>query len=145
MGKPVMYFEILGEEPEKLYPFYAKMFDWEINADNPMNYGYINTGTEKGIQGGIGHARFTGQKKVMFYVEVEDLQASLGGGVVGLTHVARLRNRRKIDYHPPVAEFDHALGTFSAAEEHSGQIDIYNSLPRLYRHLFDDFAIFHLE
>lgn len=81
MGKPVMYFEILGEEPEKLYPFYAKMFDWEINADNPMNYGYINTGTEKGIQGGIGHARFTGQKKVMFYVEVEDLQASLDEAV----------------------------------------------------------------
>jgi hypothetical protein len=39
---PVVHFEVTGKDPQKLQSFYSKLFDWQINADNPMNYGLVN-------------------------------------------------------------------------------------------------------
>lgn len=77
MGNPVMWFELLVENPEKSNDFYNKLFDWKINSDNPKNYGFVNTGSEKGIHGGIGHPGHTGEKSVMIYIEVDDLDLYL--------------------------------------------------------------------
>ena len=76
MSNPVVWFEILGKDGEKLKKFYGDTFDWEINSDNPMNYGIANTASEKGIHGGIG----TGEKDMAwatFYIEVKDIEAHL--------------------------------------------------------------------
>ncbi len=87
MGNPVVHFEVLGEDAAKLSSFYGELFDWAIDADNPMNYGVVNTGTEGGIGGGIGSAR-GGGGHVTFYVAVDDPQAyldkaeSLGGKTI---------------------------------------------------------------
>ena len=77
VGNPVMYFEILGDQPEELFGFYSDLFGWNISADNAQNYGYVSTGSDQGIQGGIGHARFTGRKKVLIYISVENLTTVL--------------------------------------------------------------------
>jgi predicted enzyme related to lactoylglutathione lyase len=84
MGAPVMWFEIVGKEGKKLQDFYSGLFDWSINADNPMNYGMVDNG--KGIGGGIGPAQ-NGQPWTGFYVEVEDVQAALdkAGSLGGTT------------------------------------------------------------
>ena len=82
MGTPVVHFEVLGKDGKKLQDFYSKLFDWKVNADNPMNYGVVEAG-EGGIGGGIGPGEGNGH--VTFYVQVDDLQAylnkaeSLGG------------------------------------------------------------------
>jgi uncharacterized protein len=73
MGQPVTHFEIHGGED--LRKFYADLFDWHVDANNPMNYGVVDThGGERGINGGIA---IDEDPWVSVYVEVDDLQAAL--------------------------------------------------------------------
>ena len=48
----VVHFEIAGPDGKALQDFYAKLFGWTINADNPMNYGLVFK-MDNGIGGGI--------------------------------------------------------------------------------------------
>lgn len=75
MGSPVVHFEITGKDPGKLQQFYGELFDWHIDASNPMNYGVVDTHAGSGIGGGIGAAQ--GQNQVTFYIEVDDPQTYL--------------------------------------------------------------------
>lgn len=74
MGKPVVHFEISGKDAKKLQEFYGSIFDWHIDANNPMNYGVVDT-HGGGINGGIAAAQ--GPNQVTFYIEVDDPQAYL--------------------------------------------------------------------
>ena len=76
MGSPVVHFEIMGGEGSKLQSFYADLFDWKVDANNPMNYGMVETGGE-GINGGISALGPGDQERVTVYVQVADLQAAL--------------------------------------------------------------------
>jgi predicted enzyme related to lactoylglutathione lyase len=75
MGKKVVHFEIIGKDGKKLQDFYSKLFDWKIDANNPMNYGMVS-GDEAGLGGGIG-GQDMGPDHVTVYVEVDDLAAAL--------------------------------------------------------------------
>lgn len=82
MGQPVVHFEVIGKDGEKLRSYYSELFDWEINADNPMNYGIVdregNTDPNGiGIAGGIAGAPDGYDGHVTFYVAVEDVEAAL--------------------------------------------------------------------
>ena len=82
MGRPVVHFEIVGKDADKLKSYYSELFGWEINSDNPMNYGTIdresNLGRDGiGIGGGIGPAPEGYDGHVTFYVGVPDVGASL--------------------------------------------------------------------
>ena len=77
MGAPVVHFEIIGKDSGKLISFYGELFDWKINADNPMNYGIIESQKEGTIGGGIGQSQEGQPGHVTFYAEVDDLQAYL--------------------------------------------------------------------
>ena len=83
MKSPVVHFEINCKDGKRAQQFYSSLFDWNINADNPMNYGLINTGAKKGVQGGIGQVDRGQSPYVTFYIEVDDLQKYLDK-VVGL-------------------------------------------------------------
>ena len=77
MGAPVVHFEIMGGKGSELEKFYAELFGWKINSNNPMKYGAIETAAwPKSISGGVGPAH-DGNKRVSIYVQVEDLQATL--------------------------------------------------------------------
>jgi len=76
MARPVVHFEITGKDARKLQDFYGKLFDWKIDADNPMSYGMVEAG-EGGIGGGIAATDDGSAGWVTFYVEVDDLQAHL--------------------------------------------------------------------
>ena len=86
MGAPVVHFEVIGEDGEKLQRFYRELFDWKVSADNPMSYGIVETGADEGINGGVGAGKES--RGVTFYVQVEDLEGcleraeSLGGKTV---------------------------------------------------------------
>lgn len=74
MPNPVVHWEITGPKGKELQSFYARLFDWKIDANNPMDYGMVDTGGD-GINGGIGPA--PNGNSVTFYVQVADPQAYL--------------------------------------------------------------------
>ena len=76
MPNPVVHFEIQSSGAGELQKFYADLFEWHVDASNPMGYGVVDTHAEKGINGGI--AGTDGRPNlVTFYVEVEDIDAKL--------------------------------------------------------------------
>lgn len=77
MPNPVTHFEISGGDGKTLQEFYARLFGWKVDANNPMNYGIVEAQDGKGTGGGIG----PGEPQVTFYVEVDDPQAYLDKAV----------------------------------------------------------------
>jgi uncharacterized protein len=83
MGQPVVHFEVIGQDGDKLRSYFSELFGWEIDADNPMNYGMVqregNTNPDGiGIGGGIGGPGPDGYAgHVTFYVEVPDVETAL--------------------------------------------------------------------
>ena len=82
MGQPVVHFEVVGNDGDKLRSYYGELFGWAIDADNEMNYGLVtrdgNTNSEGvGIGGGVGVGPDGYEGHVTFYVEVPDVEASL--------------------------------------------------------------------
>ena len=83
MGQPVVHFEIIGRDADTLQAYYSELFGWEIDSDNPMQYGMVqregNVNADGvGIGGGIGGPGpedYPGH--VTFYVEVPDVEAAL--------------------------------------------------------------------
>lgn len=75
MANPVVHFEIVGSDGAALQKFYGDLFDWAIDANNPMSYGSVPA-AEGGIGGGIA-ATQDGSALVTIYVQVDDLQAAL--------------------------------------------------------------------
>ena len=80
MGRPVVHFEVIGRDAKRLQEFYGELFEWKIDSANPMGYGIVSTGSQQGIQGGIAQSE-TGDSWVTFYVQVDDLQATLDQAV----------------------------------------------------------------
>ncbi len=82
MGAPVVHWEINSNNAEQLQEFYSKLFGWSVNANNPMHYGLVSTGSMKGAQGGIGqNDPSQPAPPVTFYAEVPDLQETLNKAV----------------------------------------------------------------
>jgi uncharacterized protein len=82
MGQPVVHFEIIGKDVGKLHGYYSDLFGWEIDSDNPVNYGVVqrdgNTNPDGvGIGGGVGAGPEGYDGHVTFYVEVPDVEAAL--------------------------------------------------------------------
>jgi predicted enzyme related to lactoylglutathione lyase len=80
MGHPVVHFEVIGKDAKALQAFYADLFEWDVDASNPMNYGTVERYTRAdgtGIGGGVGVGPEGYEGHVTFYVEVPDLEAAL--------------------------------------------------------------------
>jgi hypothetical protein len=78
MPNPVVHFEFISPDAEALQRFFSDVFDWMIDAGNPMNYGMVDTGVKDyGIQGGVGAPGPFGSGHVTIYVEVEDIDTAL--------------------------------------------------------------------
>ena len=62
MGQPVVHFEVIGKDGEKLRSYYSDLFGWDFgNAVGPTNYAIVprdqNTNADGvGIGGGVGHS-----------------------------------------------------------------------------------------
>ena len=88
MPNPVTHFEIIGKDAKQLQDYYANLFGWDVDANNPMQYGLVGVQDGKGAGGGIGGSMDGQQSFVTVYVEVDNPQAylakavSLGGTVL---------------------------------------------------------------
>ena len=77
MAYPVTHFEINAQDAPATQKFYKDLFGWGIDANNPDNYGMIDTNNKgTGINGGIGASQ-QGRSWVTFYVECDDPAATL--------------------------------------------------------------------
>ena len=82
MGQPVVHFEIIGKDGDKLRSYYSDLFGWEFDTDNPMKYGIVqreaNTNADGvGIGGGVAGGPEGYDGHVTFYIEVPDVEAAL--------------------------------------------------------------------
>ena len=82
MGYPVVHFEVVGKDGEKLRGYYGELFGWNIDADNEMNYGMVSREENQapdgtGIGGGIAQGPDGYEGHVMFYVAVPDVEEAL--------------------------------------------------------------------
>jgi predicted enzyme related to lactoylglutathione lyase len=81
---PVVHFEIIGAQPERLRGYYAELFGWRFDTGNPVSeavsdpddYGFVDAPGGVGIPGGVGggprHA-----SRAIFYVAVDDVERAL--------------------------------------------------------------------
>jgi predicted enzyme related to lactoylglutathione lyase len=77
MSNPVMQFQMISKAPEETARFYSSLFGWKVDADNPMGYRHIHTGSAEGIQGGIWPAPPQATNFVQLFMSVEDVPASV--------------------------------------------------------------------
>lgn len=96
MGNPPAMFEIMAINQSRLIDFYTSVFDWQVQR-NQEGFAYIHfPPATYHLLGGIGQARpgVTGWGKgVAFYIQVDDLQATLDkvvaqGGAMAVAPVA---------------------------------------------------------
>jgi predicted enzyme related to lactoylglutathione lyase len=79
MGRPVVHFEIGCADRAKTAQYFSALFGWKMQADGPATN--IDTVSQGGIAGhltSLGHAPF---HYTIFYVDVEDVKASLDKAV----------------------------------------------------------------
>jgi predicted enzyme related to lactoylglutathione lyase len=93
MANPVVWFEVLGPEPEQTAKFYLELFGWHTQA---LEGGYttVDTFGGGGINGGVGKSD-DGKVSTKVYVLVDDLQETLdkagtlgGSTVVPITEMS---------------------------------------------------------
>ena len=83
MGQPVVHFEVIGGDGDKLRSYFSELFGWEFgDTMGPTNYAVVprdgNTNPDGiGIGGGIGSAPEGYDGHVTFYVEVADVGEAL--------------------------------------------------------------------
>ena len=69
MPNPVVHWEIAARDAKKAQEFYASLFGWHVDSSNPIGYGFVDTHTETGINGGIPQAEEGDNARVILYVE----------------------------------------------------------------------------
>jgi predicted enzyme related to lactoylglutathione lyase len=82
MGQPVVHFEVVGKDGDKLKKYYSELFGWEIDSNNEMSYGMVSREGNQapdglGIGGGIGAGPEGYEGHVTFYVAVDDIEEAL--------------------------------------------------------------------
>jgi len=74
MGRPVVHFEIGCRDTQKTQEFYAKLFEWKIEAAGPAA---MIAPSSPGIGGHITALGHEPHRYTIFYVDVEDVAACL--------------------------------------------------------------------
>jgi predicted enzyme related to lactoylglutathione lyase len=86
MPRPVVHFEIIGTDPDRLRSFFGELFDWRYErtpvaaaVSEPDNYGFVDLITAddgSGIRGGVGGGPGY-DSRALFYVGVPDVERAL--------------------------------------------------------------------
>ncbi len=77
MNNAVVHWEFGSHDADSLGRFYTDLFGWRIEPQASMNYRVAYTGSQRGINGGIMEIDEHVHTNLVFYVVVEDLEATL--------------------------------------------------------------------
>jgi hypothetical protein len=75
MSNSVVWFEVLGQDADKMRAFYSSLLGWKFNLDPETKYGIVEVGG--GIAGGVGQAPPGQRGWITFYTQVPDLEAAV--------------------------------------------------------------------
>lgn len=78
---PVVHWQLLCRDPERIGQFYAALFGWTVSAANQMGYRTLETGDPNGIDGGLWPIPADAPEGVQLFVHVEDVEAGVGRAV----------------------------------------------------------------
>jgi predicted enzyme related to lactoylglutathione lyase len=76
MSNPVVWFEVMGQDADKLRQFYSELLGWKIEVQPETGYGMVSPGPG-GIAGGIGAAGPGSRGWTTFYTQVPCLETAL--------------------------------------------------------------------
>jgi predicted enzyme related to lactoylglutathione lyase len=99
-GEMLDWFEVMGSDAARTQHFYAELFDWALDDAGFPDYAVVDTGTARGIQGGLGGVR--GSRWTTTYAWVADLDQTfsrvekLGGSRILDQEVPDLKNRSRL-------------------------------------------------
>lgn len=86
MSHPVVHFEVIGKDPDRLRAYFGELFGWQFDTPSPVapevsepdSYGFLDlvaadgTGIRGGVGGGAAH-----EPHALFYVGVADVETAL--------------------------------------------------------------------
>src|SRR5262245_26490553 len=76
MPNPIVRWQILSPEPDKVAGFYQKLFEWKLSKANSLGYRELGTGTN-GVDGGVWPAPPGVPGFVQLFAEVDDVDATI--------------------------------------------------------------------
>jgi uncharacterized protein len=88
MSNPVMHWQMISANPDRIAQFYGELFDWKISVANGMGYRMIEAEQGNGIGGGIWPSQPEGSEITQIYIEVRDIDdvlrriQTLGGKIL---------------------------------------------------------------
>jgi predicted enzyme related to lactoylglutathione lyase len=115
MGQPVVHFEVVGKDIDKLKGFYSELAGWtydqppEATQEGVPPYALVQRNSDSEIGGGIGVGPEGYEGHVTFYIEVPDVGASLD-------QVEKLGGTRVMGPDSPVEGL--TIGLFTDPEGH---------------------------
>jgi predicted enzyme related to lactoylglutathione lyase len=115
MGQPVVHFEVVGKDIDKLKGFYSELAGWtydqppEATQEGVPPYVLVQRNSDSEIGGGIGVGPEGYEGHVTFYIEVPDVGASLD-------QVEKLGGTRVMGPDSPVEGL--TIGLFTDPEGH---------------------------
>jgi predicted enzyme related to lactoylglutathione lyase len=74
-GPAVVHWEVQARDPAGQMQFFSELFGWNVDANNPQQYGMVQPAGSGSIGGGIG--AMLDAPRTTFYVEVPDIDATL--------------------------------------------------------------------
>jgi uncharacterized protein len=114
-GAAVDWFEVLGADAGRSQRFYSEIFGWKT-AGTASRYRMVDTGTSRGIRGGIGTAEVSSRATV--YAAVADVAAAL----------ARAEELGGSREHGPAAVDDH-MQTGTLRDPAGNVFGVYHHAP----------------
>ncbi|HET7243926.1 MAG TPA: VOC family protein [Streptosporangiaceae bacterium] len=75
-GAPVTWFEVMGSDAARTQRFYADLFGWTLDGSAFPGYATVDTGTGRGIQGGLGGGEES--RWATIYAKVADVDQAFG-------------------------------------------------------------------
>ncbi|MGZ4718257.1 MAG: VOC family protein, partial [Acidimicrobiales bacterium] len=77
MAGKVVHFEIPIDRGDRAVAFYSQAFGWQLDRWGPLDYWTTTAGEGDGIGGALTQ-RSDESSTLMFYIEVDDIDAALG-------------------------------------------------------------------
>jgi len=77
MANSIKQVQIVSRNPDETARFYSQLFAWNIDANNPLGYREIDTGSQDGAQAGIWPAPPQAASFVQFFVTVENVETAV--------------------------------------------------------------------
>ena len=75
---PIVHWELMGENADAQREFYSSIFDWKLSAPEGFENYYLTDAEDTGVGGGVGRGIDAMPTYATLYVQVDDIEVSLG-------------------------------------------------------------------